>query len=66
MLAARHLFPVQVSLYIYTCTINVLKFRTPKFLTKWPMQTVKEQSDQILHCFPFHLLFQETIHQKQK
>ena len=46
----------------YLETVNVLKFRTPKFLTKWHMQTVqtqirlllKEQSDQGLHCLPFH------------
>ena len=45
----------------YLETVNVLKFRTPKFLTKWQMQTVqtqirlllKEQSDQGLHCLPF-------------
>ena len=43
-------------------TVNVLKIRTPKFLIKWHMQTVqtqirlllKEQSDQGLHCLPFH------------
>ena len=46
-------------------TINVLKFRTQKLLTKWHMQTMqtqirlllKEQSDQGLHCLPFHLVF---------
>ena len=40
-----------------------LQFRTPKFLTKWRMQTVqtqiklllKEQSDQGLPCLPCHL-----------
>ena len=39
-----------------------LKFHTPKFLRKCPMQIVqtqirlllKEQSDQGLHCLPFH------------
>ena len=35
--------------------MNVLKFPTPKCLTKWHLQTVqtqirKEQSDQGLHC----------------
>ena len=44
-------------------TVNVPKFCTPKFLTKWHMQTVpiqirlQEQSDQGLHCLPFHLVF---------
>ena len=46
-------------------TVNVLKIRTPKFLTKCHMQTVqtqirlllKEQSDQGLHCLPFHSVF---------
>ena len=41
--------------WYYLCTINVLKFHTSKFLTKWHMQTVqtkfllhmKEQSDQV-------------------
>ena len=43
-------------------TVNVLKFSTPKFLTKWHMQKVqthirlllKEQSDLGLHCLPVH------------
>ena len=43
-------------------TVNVLKCQTPKFLTKCHMQTVQtqirlllmEQSDQGLHCMPFH------------
>ena len=42
--------------------VNVLIFRTPNCLTKWHMRTVqtqirlllKEQSDQGLHCLPFH------------
>ena len=46
-------------------TVNILKIRTPKFLTKWHMQTVqtqirlllKEQSDQGLYCLPFHSVF---------
>ena len=43
-------------------TVNVLKFCTSKCLTKWHMQIVQtqirllfqEQSDQGLHCLPFH------------
>ena len=43
-------------------TVNVLKFHTHKCLTKWhyansaePDQSApKEQSDQGLHCLPFH------------
>ena len=50
------------SLCCKLATVNVLKFWTPKFLTKCYMQTVqtqirlllKEQSDQGLHCLPFH------------
>ena len=42
--------------------VNVIKFHTPKFLTKWQMQTVqthitlllKQQSDQDLHCLLFN------------
>ena len=42
--------------------VNVLKFRTSKWLIKWHIQTVqtqirlllKEQSDQVQHCLPFH------------
>ena len=42
--------------------VNVLKYGTPKFLTKWTMQTVqtkirlllKEQSDLGLHCLLFY------------
>ena len=48
-------------------TVNVLKFWTPKCLTKWHMQTVqtlKEQSDQGLHCLPFHY-FKKQLHNKQ-
>ena len=49
-------------------SVNVLKL-LHKCLTKWHMQTVqtlirlllKEQSDQGLHCLPFHLVFQETF-----
>ena len=45
-------------------TINVLKFRTPKWI-KWRIQTVqtqirlllKEHSNQRLHCLPFHKVF---------
>ena len=52
----------------YYTTVNVLKFRTPKCLTKWHMQTVKtqirlllrEQSNHGLHCLHFHLVFYET------
>ena len=48
--------------------VNVLNFKTPKFLTKWHMQTVytpirlllQEHSDQGLHCLPFW----ETIEEK--
>ena len=44
--------------------VNVLKFCTPKCMTKWHMQTVqtqirlllKKQSDQGLHCLPFQLV----------
>ena len=52
-----------LELYDYLqVTVNILIFRTPKFLTKCRMQTVqtqirlllKEQSDQGLHCLPFH------------
>ena len=35
-------------------TVNVLIFCIPNFLTKW------EQSDQGLHCLPFHCIFSET------
>ena len=54
--------------------VNVLKFCTPKFLTKWHMQRMqiqirqllKEQSDQGLHCLPFCLeYFEEQLHKKQ-
>ena len=40
----------------YFITANVLKFHTPKFLTKWHMQTVQtqEQSNQGPHFLPFH------------
>ena len=39
-------------------TVNVVKFFTPKLLTKWQMQTqtrllLQEQSDQGLYCLPF-------------
>ena len=56
-------FPSNQSFIEHTLsTVNVLKFRTPKFLTKCNMQTVwtqiklllMEQSDQGLHCLPFH------------
>ena len=47
---------------LHDSTVNVLKFCTLKWLTKWCMQTVqtqirlllKEQSDQGLHCLPFN------------
>ena len=54
--------------------VDVLKFRTPKFLTKRHMQTVqtqiglllKEQSDQVLHCLPFYYKhFKRQMHKKQ-
>ena len=46
-------------------TVNVLNSCSPKFLKKWGMQTVQtqirllleEQSDQDLHCLPYHLAF---------
>ena len=52
--------------------VNVLKFHTPKCLTKWYMQTVqtqirlllKEQSDQGLHCLSFQY-FKKEQHKKQ-
>ena len=58
MIMAFHCYPI---IYI---RVNGLKFYTQKFLTKWPMQTVqtqirlllKEQSDQGLHCLPFHCI----------
>ena len=48
---------VDNKVHIFSVTITVLKFRTPKCLTKWHMQIVqtqirlllKEQSDQDLH-----------------
>ena len=49
---------------------NVLKFCTHMMLTKWhmhsadPDQTVpEEQSDQGLHCLPFHYF--KKLHKKQ-
>ena len=46
-------------------SVNVLKFHTPKCLSKWHMQTVqtqirlKEQSDEGLHCLPLHSVIKE-------
>ena len=55
-------------LYVLACKVNmvnVLKFRTPKLLKKWHLQTMqsqirlllKEQSDQGLHYLQYHLVF---------
>ena len=37
--------------------VNVLQFRTSKFMIKWYVQTVqtqiRENSDQGVHCLPF-------------
>ena len=57
-------FITPLSLHYGYGLINVLKFHTLRFLTKWHMQSVqiqirllKEQSDQGLHYLPFHLIF---------
>ena len=58
---SKHLRHITIGLDMHG-TVNVLKFRTPKCLMKWHMPTVqtqirlllKEQSDQGLHCLPFH------------
>ena len=51
-------------------TVNVLKFGTPKLLTKWHMQTVQTQirlrSDQGLHYLPFPKYFKITTALKAK
>ena len=57
----RHVCPNVTENMVRTCyllTVNVLKFRTAMFQTRWHVQTVqtqirlllKEQSDQGLHC----------------
>ena len=54
--------PGRSSIFEPCVTVNLLKFCTPKFLTKWLMQTGqtqirqfhKEQSDLGLLCLPFH------------
>ena len=51
--------------------VNVLKFQTPNFLTKWHMQTVQTQirqllSDQGRHCLPFHQVFKKKNYIKSK
>ena len=56
---------VSLSDVFFVCTINVLKFSTQKYLTKWHMQILqtlirlllKEQFDQAVHFLPFHLVF---------
>ena len=55
-------FTLSVHLSIRPCFSSVLQFCTSRSLTKWHMQPVQtmirlllwEQSDQGLHCLPFH------------
>ena len=44
--------------------VNVLKFCTPKCLTKWHMQTVQEQSDLGLLCHSTKC-YKKELHKKQ-
>ena len=45
--------------------VNILKFRTSKFLKKWHMQTVKTKISLLLKESDYDLLFKTLLHKKQ-
>ena len=54
--------------YIMNITVNVLKFQTPKSLTKWHMQTVQTQISSLIWVYTAchsTKYFQQQVHDKQ-